>query len=284
MSNPMQEALSDILEGRESISPFASEAESEGEQETEQKKDIESEQDEEDDQSTEVEGEDEGEDDGSDNDSDDEDDDTDDDDGGEKSKTVPLAALHAERARRKGVAEQLTQVQQALNAATQESAGYKDAFDTLVQQLRSAGLEDQVDIKKPVEETAEVKQLRQQQQERMATEQRQQVFSEIHETVMDALPEYTSINSSNEQQGEALMQMIIADMVMNGKSVDDAVHDSMSTLNALVTATKKAASRKTVTPGKQLQKGGAGSRKAATKPKRGSVDFFKTLGNNMFGE
>lgn len=282
MSDELRSAMSAVIGDTPSTSPFANEPdEVEEKDEAELNDDSEDDTEETDDESNEEV--DDSSDDESDEESDEDESDDEADEEDESTKTVPLAALHAERGKRKELSQQLSAIQSALAESQNKQKEYAEAFDNLVNQIEEQGLGDELKIKRPTEESDEVKRLRAAEQQRASQEQLTAIYRDIHEQVMDALPEFSAIDSGNDVQGETLMRMILADLAVGGKDVETAVHDNMQTLNSLVAATKKTASRQAVRPGKKPAKG-SGARRSKPAAKRGSTDFFRDLAGGMLGE
>ena len=159
--------------------------------------------------------------------------------------TVPHAALHKERERRKEVQAVLAQTQNLVNEQANMAKQYKDAFDDLESQLEELGVKDMVTVKKPESMSPEVMQLRAQQEEQQEMAQFANTVQQVRSEALGHIDEFSAISKDDPEQGELLVGYAISAMML-GADMEEAVLKGMGILNKHLIAERKHATRKTV--------------------------------------
>jgi len=157
----------------------------------------------------------------------------------EDKRTVPLEALHAERTKRQEAQKHNTDLQSRVE-------GYESQLASVKAQLKEYDLDDVIDLKVDDPLSKEAQEAVDEKKANDAAKETDKVISDIKGQVVSMKAEYANLNFENEDQGTALMGMIVSSMVM-GSEMEPAVEKSMKALDDIV---KKAfvAGRKTRTP------------------------------------
>ena len=144
----------------------------------------------------------------------------------EDARTVPLEALHAERAKRQeSQKENVTLIGKVADHEAQMKA--------IKEQLKELDLEDVIKIESAPELSPEAQVALAEKQSNDQKAEMDKAFTDIRSTVGDRKAEYKNLNFEDNEQGTALMGMIVSSMIF-GNEMEDAVKTSMDSLNAVV--------------------------------------------------
>jgi len=156
--------------------------------------------------------------------------------------TVPHAALHKERERRKETQIELHEQQAQLVEANNSIDSYRKSLADIKLQLKELGLDDEIDVKEPREVSEEVLEVR---REKEATRQQEQVttlVTDLREEAALHLEEFPQIDGSDSEQAELILGFAMASTML-GAEKEDAILKAMGILNKHLGNAKKSARR-----------------------------------------
>ena len=167
------------------------------------------------------------------------------DDAEEEEQPNPVAdnlkkALHAERAKRKEAAEQLSQMGQHVETVVAQAEQYGQAYEAIVASLKENGLEDLVDVPKVQEVSPEVLEARRMKQEQANQENVTKFYDYVRTEATSLAPDYKNVDLSNNDHGTLLTQVITA-AVVSGIDREAAIAEGMSVVDRVVANAKKEA-------------------------------------------
>jgi hypothetical protein len=289
--------MNDLLDVEQSSPFFRGDAEPEVSEETEVPEELDTEESEEEEPEVDEAQEDESEDDSEESDDTEDDAEQDEDDEDEEAEdeevvdTVPHAALHKERERRKATQALLEEQKSEANIVADSLEGYKESLSALSAQIKELGLEDILKVDTPEEVSSEVLELRQQKAEQARTEQVTSAVAEMREEASMHLSEFSALDGEDTEQAELILGFAMASTMM-GTPMEDAVVNAMSLLNKKLTNAKKSARRGTKAPRKaqasktsQKRRGASSTKSAMAKARKTGdlTNFFDSYTNDIVG-
>lgn len=167
----------------------------------------------------------------------------------EASATVPHAALHKERERRKELQAQHQTLLQQSNQLMEVNKGYQDQLADIQRQLKELGIDEMVkiNIEAPSQEVIDA---RMQAQQKADQEQLTGAIQSLRQEAMAHVDEFPAIDPKDEEQGELILGYALASVFL-GADPEDAILKGMGIINKRLLSERKAANRKVVkTPGK----------------------------------
>lgn len=173
----------------------------------------------------------------------------------EDTRTVPLEALHAERAKRQDAQKEQATLKTKVD-------NYEAQMKAIKDQLKELDLEDVIEIKSAPELSPEATEALAEKQANDQKAETEKVFTSIQTEVGDRKAEYKNINYESTEQGEALMGMIVSSMFF-GNEMENAVKSSMDQLNALMKNSFEAGKKVRAAPVKVKAKPTTRSRRVA---------------------
>lgn len=179
----------------------------------------------------------------------------------EEVQTVPHAALHKERERRKEVQSHLQEANTYLQELSKSVVDYEQQLSGIKKQLKELDLEDIVDVKEP---TGTTKELLDQRAAKEAQRQEQIALNTVMELKQEAalhLDEFPMIDGNDPEQAELVLGFAYAASMMGGDK-EEAVMKAMGILNKHLAGAKKSAIRGNPAPRRKTA-----SSKVASKPK-----------------
>jgi len=156
--------------------------------------------------------------------------------------TVPHAALHKERERRKEVQQTLAGVTAELGERDELVGKYKESLDSLKKQLKDLDLLDVVNIDEPKGLDPEVAKIKAAQQQQEQQEQVMRSVADVRSEAADVISEYPMVDGDSPEQAEIVVGLALANIAF-GMEQEDAVHHAMKLLNGSLAVKKKAAIR-----------------------------------------
>ena len=202
----------------------------------------------------------------------------------EQVQTVPHAALHKERARRKELQAYATQLEQTAQGEQERVKQYETALEAVEKQIKDLGLEDVVKLDKPKAVDPELAAYKAQQAEEAKQQKVMKSIGEIREEAAAFLPEYPMIKGDSPEHEEIVLGLALA-ATHFGSNPEDAAARAMKILNDALTAESKKAIRQR----KPVQRKTTVSRSAKRQPKRNvkveagnTKSFFDDLAKNKF--
>lgn len=155
-------------------------------------------------------------------------------------------ALHAEREKRKRMAEMAqTNEGRAAQAETRASV-IEEAFTKLKEEIKSLDMEDIISIPEVDELTPEAAQKRQEEAAKQNQEMIESFYKEAREEANSQVADFKHIDSTNQEQGEILHYLVTA-LALAGNDTPTAVKTAMGYLDKVIGATAERA-RKTRQP------------------------------------
>lgn len=155
-------------------------------------------------------------------------------------------ALHAEREKRKRIAELAQEADNKVAMAEAKATGIEEAFAKLADQIKDLDMQDIIDIPEVAElSTEDVKK----RQEDVAKHNQQMIdnfYTEAREEASSLVADFKNIDSSNQEQGEILHYLVTA-LALAGNDTPTAVKLAMERLDKVIGATTERA-RKTRQP------------------------------------
>jgi len=210
-------------------------------------------------------------------------DDDDDEEDADEVQTVPHAALHKERERRKEIQAALqasTQREQELNAAIES---YEGTIANIEKQLKELDLDDVIKLDRPQALSPEMLEMKAKQQQIEQQQQLENATASLRQEAAGLLNEYPMIDGNSAEQAEVIITNALAS-IMLGADPEDALHHSMKVMNDSLSSVKKAAIRKRK-PVKKASSQRSVKRKAPArrKPTAGNVSgvFNDIAGNHL---
>jgi len=203
----------------------------------------------------------------------------------EEVRTVPHAALHKERERRK-------EAQQYIQAQHQEIAGFQgklkefeDSFASVEKQLAELGLEDVVKLEKPQPDDPELAAYKAQQAQQANEQEVLKTVGDIREEASNMLQEYPMVSGESPEHEEIVLGLSLAAMYF-GSDAEEATTRAMETLNKALAAKSKAdlrqrkPARKKVASSRSVKRQG----KKPIKVSAGNVKgVFDAMADKTFG-
>jgi len=189
-------------------------------------------------------------------------------------KTVPHAALHKERMKRKELQAQAGEFQAKEQQLTSEIEQYKETLSDIKKQLKEFGMEDSIDFKAPEDVSPEVLAVRQEKAQRQAEEQMQSVINDISTEAADYLPEYPMIDGNSKEQAELIIGLSLSAHML-GADKEESIEHAMKLVSGILAEKKKTALR-----GKS-RKRVVGTKKTAKAKPRTQREFFDNLAESL---
>jgi len=199
-------------------------------------------------------------------------------------QTVPHAALHKERERRKELQQHYQAQQTALNQSQERIKTYEDSLSAVEKQIKELGLEDVVKLDKPQEADPEIVKLKAEQQKKAQEEQVAKTVGDIRQEAAGYLEEYPMVKGDSPEHEEIVLGLSLAAMYF-GSEMEEATTRAMDTLNKALISQGKANVRQKkpvrATPAKASVKRRTPQR---PKPKAGDVKgFFDQMADDHLG-
>ena len=198
-------------------------------------------------------------------------------------QTVPHAALHKEREKRKEIQSQLQEASSENQQLNDTISKYQEAIDSIEKQLKELDLDDVIKVEHPEKLSKEMLELKAQKQLQEQQEQINNLVEDVRSEAADILPEYSMIDGNDPVQAEIVLSNAFAAMTF-GMELEEAVHHAMKLLNDSLTVKKKQLARSTK-PVKRERSQRSVKRKAPArrKPTAGNVSsvFNDIAGNHL---
>ena len=207
------------------------------------------------------------------------------DDADEQPDTVPHAALHKERERRKELQQNLTVAGGELNDANELVEKYESSLDDIKKQLKDLDLLDVVNISEPKRLDPEVAKVRAEQKQQEQQDMVLRSVNDVRAEAADVIDEYPLINGESAEQAEIVVGLALANMAF-GMEQEDAVHHAMKLLNGSLVVTRKTAVRQQKPVARRSNKARVQKRRqrqSAPRVEKGNVSsFFNKMADDKF--
>jgi len=156
--------------------------------------------------------------------------------------TVPHAALHKERERRKATQAELLEQKSLLDQSTRSMSEYKEVLDDIERQLKEYDLDDTIKIRRPHEATDAELKAQQQLETQKQQEQLGTLVGDMREEAAAHLEEFPQLNGEDSEQAELIIGFALANTLIGG-NMEDSVIKAMSILNSNIVSAKKSVKR-----------------------------------------
>ena len=209
------------------------------------------------------------------------------DDAEQQPDTVPHAALHKERERRKELQQSLTVAGGELNDANELVEKYESSLDDIKKQLKDLDLLDVVNISEPKRLDPEVAKVRAEQKQQEQQDMVLRSVNDVRAEAADVIGEYPLINGESAEQAEIVVGLALANMAF-GMEQEDAVHHAMDLLNGSLAVKRKAAVRQQKPVSRKTNKARVQKRRqrqSAPRVEKGNVSsFFNKMADDRFNQ
>jgi len=198
--------------------------------------------------------------------------------------TVPHAALHKEREKRKEMQAALAQQQVMAQEVEAQAEAYADTIASIKKQLKELDLDGVVDIEEPKKKSEKEIAYEQQMQAQQQQEAITRSVAEIKQEAAAMLPEFPLIDGQSKEHEEIVLGLSIAAMFF-GSDPEDAAESAMKTLNGALSAKEKARILKRQPVKRATRASRSVKRKSRPSPrvKAGNTKaFFDQMANDAF--
>jgi len=190
--------------------------------------------------------------------------------------TVPHAALHKERMKRKELQAEIGGYRQHDQELQSKIDEYEKSFEKIEEQLKEYGLEGSIDFNKPKDVDPEVLQMRQEKQAQATEHQMETAINELRSEASDFLGEYPMIDGASKEQEQLIIGLSLSAHIL-GAEKEDAVEYAMKLVSSLITQEKKAAVRKPAKSRKRV----VGTKSNGSRKPKSQREFFDNLASSF---
>jgi len=190
-------------------------------------------------------------------------------------QTVPHAALHQERMKRKELQNSINEFH-ANEAQMQDTIqGYEQTIADIQEKLKEYGLEDEIKLDSPKNVDPEVLEMRQQKQHHAMEAQMTDTIDSLQGEAADYIMDYPALNGEDPAQSELIIGLALSAHILGADREDSIQHALQLVNNIVVQKTKEV--RRSSRPRKKA----VGTRARVSKSPKNTREFFDNMAESI---